>query len=98
MIQVQYKKNTSMIQVREGDPNTLLKTYRPKKKPIDPIYKAVNEENTLLNQPKIESFVENASGLIKECVAETGGCRLSQSARYARGEPPRAPQRAPLAL
>ena len=35
MIQVQYKKNTSMIQVREGDPNTLLKTYRPKKRPID---------------------------------------------------------------
>ena len=80
----------------------------------------MNEENTLLNQPKIESFVENASGLIKEGVAETGGCRVSQSARcarYARGEgmarerggrermwageaaePPRAPQRAPLAL
>ena len=33
--------------------------------------------NTLLNQPKIESFVENASVLIKECVAETGGCRVS---------------------
>ena len=36
MIQVQYKKNTSMIQVREGDPNTLLKTYRPKKKTYRP--------------------------------------------------------------
>ena len=52
----------------------------------------MNEENTLLNQPKVES-PETAS-LLMECVAETGGCRVSESARYARGEPPRAQQRA----
>ena len=64
-------------------------------------------------QPKVES-PETAS-LLMECVAETGGCRVSQSARAVRAEalrsvrgaegrgreaaePPRALQRAPLAL
>ena len=53
MIQVQYKKNTSRIQVREGDPNTLLKTYRPKKRPVDLIYKAVNDREHLIKPAEV---------------------------------------------
>ena len=48
----------------------------------------MRETNTLLKTSRSLKSGQGASDLIKECVAETGGCRVSRSvrcARYARG-------------